>query len=124
MQEIQKNPNNEYKKKYDIIKSIKDLDAQMLNITLKHGKNTFEFKYPRTILKSLDFFSSKIPDLKIREKLEKIYKKFTLKEQDENFIKDIVKIEFNRKIIYEDKDFLKNKENNIEMPDIVDDMFD
>ena len=34
--ELEQNPNNEYKKKHDIIKSMKNLDAQMITITIKH----------------------------------------------------------------------------------------
>ena len=37
--ELKNDPNNEYKKKHDIIEAIKDLDAQMLTINLCHDGN-------------------------------------------------------------------------------------
>ena len=123
--ELKNNPNNEYKKKHDIINSIKDLDAQMLTITIKHKDHILKFKYPRSNLLRLDYTDLKIPDLKEREKIETFYK--GLSGKDDLFISEILKIEFSKKIIYEDNKLL-SKENNIiinnETHDIVDEMFE
>lgn len=128
LQELKDNPNNEYKKKHDIIQSIKDLDAQMVTITLKHNNELVDFKYPKRILESLDFYESHIPDLKVRDKVEGLFKGIFGREQDNLFIKEIAKIEYKKKIIYEDKELLNLKENvsnsMIETHDIVDEMFE
>lgn len=128
LQELKENPNNEYKKKHDIIQSIKDLDAQMVTITLNHNNEMIEFKYPKGILETLDFYKSRISDLKIRDKLEELFKDFSGRKKDEIFIKEIAKIEYKKKVIYEDKELLKFKENvsksTLETHDIVDDMFE
>lgn len=127
LQELINNPNNEYKKKRDIISSIKDLDAQMVTITLKHDKEIVTFKYPKRLLQQIEFYGWYIPDLKIRDKVEKLYDNIYSGEKDELFMKEIAKIEYSRKVIYEDKELL-NLDNsvteNIEgTHDIVDDMF-
>lgn len=126
LQELKDNPNNDYKKKHDIIQSIKDLDAQMVTITLKHNDEIIDFKYPKRILNNLDFYESHIPDLKTRDKVEQLYKGIYGK--DDLFIKEIVKIEYKKKVLYEDKELLKSNENDTknmqETHDIVDDMFD
>lgn len=128
LQELIDNPNNEYKKKHDIIASIKDLDAQMITITLKHDKEMVVLKYPRYVLKEMELYESYIPDLKVRDKVEKLYKNMCYQEKDDTFIKEIVKIEYKKKTIYEDKKLLdleNDLSNNIEEThDIVDDMFD
>lgn len=107
--ELEQNPNNEYKKKYDIIKSIKDLDAQMLTITIKHNDNVITFKYPKNKIDRLDYSEWDIPDLKIREQMKEIYKGFGY-DNDNLFISEIIKIEYARKVLYEDQNML-NKQN-------------
>lgn len=123
--ELKDNPNNEYKKKHDIITSIKDLDAQMFTITIKHNDQIIKFKYPRSNLYRLDYSDFKIPDLKDRDKMETLYK--GLYGKDDLFISEIIKIEYSKKIIYEDKTLL-NKEIESPVPnethDIVDEMFE
>lgn len=121
--ELENNPNNEYKKKYDIIRSIKDLDAKFITITVKHNDKLCTFKYPQHLLYKMDFYEWHIPDLQIREQIQNLYKDISYN-KDEIFMKEIVKIEYSRKVLYEDAKLL-DKENNIqETHDIVDDMFD
>lgn len=128
LQELIDNPNNEYKKKHDIIGSIKDLDAQMVTITLKHDDEMITLKYPRNILEQMDLYEWHIPDLKVRDKVENLYKNIYGQEKDDTFIKEIAKIEYKKRTIYEDAKLLdleNNLSNNIEEThDIVDDMFD
>lgn len=128
LQELIDNTNNEYNKKHDIIGSIKDLDAQMITITLKHDNEMVVLKYPRNTLEKMYLYEWNIPDLKVRDKVEKLYKNMYGQEKDDTFIKEIVKIEYKKKTIYEDKKLLdleNNLSNNIEEThDIVDDVFD
>lgn len=122
LNEYENNPNNENKKKHDIIKSIKYLDAQMITITLKHNKNTISFKYPKSTLNNMSFSIWNIPDLKVRNEVDEIYKNI---HDDNVFINDIAKIEYNRKVVYKDDKLLEiNNELKKDEPDIVDDMFD
>ena len=125
LEEIKANPNNEYKKKYDIVNSIKDLDAQMITLTLKHNGKTITFKYPKEQLYRFYITSWHIPDVKTREAVEELYKDKRF--YDDYIVDDIVSIQYSRKILYEDKNLLNNdieetKENSI--PDIVDEMLD
>lgn len=121
--ELIDNPNNEYKKKQEIIQSIKDLDAKFITITVRHNDKFCTFKYPQNLLYNMDFYEWHIPDLKIREQMKNLYKDISWN-KDEIFMKEIVKIEYSRKVLYEDNELL-NIENNIqETHDIVDDMFD
>lgn len=128
LQELKDNPNNEYKKKRDIISSIKELDAQMVTITLKHNNEMITLKYPRNILEQMELYEWNIPDLKIRWKIGNLYKNIYGQEKDDTFIKEIAKIEYKKRTIYEDTKLLSlenNLSNNIEEThDIVDDMFD
>ncbi len=126
VKELQVNTNNEYKKKHDIINSIKDLDAQMVTITIKKGEELYTFKYPRSTLYNLDFSAYRIPDLKMREKVEGLYKSGYYN-NDNEFISDIARIEFSKKILYEDNELL-NKTNETYIKgspdvDITDDLF-
>ena len=120
IRELKENLNNEYKKKHDIIGSIKDLDAQMVTITLKHNGEIVTFKYPKGILYDLEHYNNQIPDLEARERVIELgfYNK------DEPFINAIAKIEYNRKVLYEDKELL-NENNKVleETLDITDEMF-
>jgi len=125
LQELKNNPNNEFKKKYDIINAIKDLDAQMITLELRHNNETVNIKYPRSELRNFNFSSWRIPDLKTRELVEKLYS--DVKGYDDFLLEDIVSIQYNKKILYEDKKLLNrdielNKTENI--PDIVDEMFE
>lgn len=104
LNEYENNPNNENKKKHDIIKSIKYLDAQMITITLKHNKNTISFKYPKSTLNNMSFSIWNIPDLKVRNEVDEIYKNI---HDDNVFINDIAKIEYNRKVVYKDDKLLE-----------------
>lgn len=123
LKEVENNPSIEDKKKYEIINSIKDLDAQMITITIKHNEQLETFKYPKRLLYDFDLYEWHIPDLKVRDKIENLYKGVTNK--DNVFISDIVKIEYSRKVIYEDKELLNNKNNMLEEThDITDEMFD
>lgn len=120
--EIINNPSQENKKKHDIIKAIKNLDAQMVTITLKHNDEIISFKYPKSYIYDLDYSDYHIPDLKIREKVQELYKETYNK--DNVFISEILKIEYSRKVIYEDNKLLNNKSNLIEEThDITDEMF-
>lgn len=121
--ELKKDSNNEYRKKHEIMQSIKNLDAKFITITVKHNDKFCTFKYPQNLLYNMDFYEWHIPDLKIREQMENLYKDISWN-KDEIFMKEIVKIEYSRKVLYEDSKLL-NKENNIqETHDIVDEMFD
>ncbi len=121
LKEMELNHTKEQKKKHDIIKSIKNLDAQMITITLKHDDKILNFKYPKSYIWSLDYNESKIPDLDVREQVEKLYK-YADGRKDNVFINDIVKIEYSRKTLYEDNELLNS--NKKETHDIVDEMFD
>ena len=106
--ELEQNPNNEYKKKHDIIKSMKNLDAQMITITIKHNEKIITFKYPKNDIDRLNYSKWNIPDLKIRNQMKELYKdSYNI---DNLFISEIIKIEYSRKIIYEDQNIL-NKQN-------------
>lgn len=120
IRELKENLNNEYKKKYDIIGSIKDLDAQMITITLKYNGEIVTFKYPKGVLYDLEHYNNQIPDLEAREKVIEL----GLYNKDELFINAIAKIEYNRKVLYEDKELL-NENNKVleETLDITDEMF-
>lgn len=121
--EIMNNPSQENKKKHDIINSIKNLDAQMLTITLKHNDEIITFKYPKSYIYDLDYSDWQIPDLKIREKIEELYK--GLYNKDNVFIGEILKIEYSRKVIYEDNKLLETNNNlQKETHDITEEMFD
>lgn len=109
LQELKNNPIYEYKKKHDILKSIKDLDAQMVTVTLKHKDNFITFKYPKSKVNSMYFSEYKIPDLKVREQILEWYKDRTISE-DDLFMSEIAKIEYARKVVYEDQSLL-NKQN-------------
>lgn len=99
---------NEYKKKHDIIKSMKNLDAQMITITIKHNEKIITFKYPKNDIDRLNYSEWNIPDLKIRNQMKELYKdSYNI---DNLFISEIIKIEYSRKIIYEDQNIL-NKQN-------------
>lgn len=121
LKEVELNPTEEQKKKHDIIKSIKKLDAQMLTITLKHDDKILNFKYPKSYIWSLDYNEDKIPDLDVREQVKELYK-YANGRKDNLFINDIVKIEYSRKTLYEDIKSLDS--NKKETHDIVDEMFD
>ena len=124
-QELKHNPNNKYKKKYDIINAIKDLDAQMITLTLKHNGETITIKYPRKQLYNFNFCDWHIPDVKSRKMINELYK--NINGFDDFLLEDIVSIQYSRKVLYEDKSLL-NKDliakNEYENPDIVDEMFD
>lgn len=124
-QELKDNPNNKYKKKYDIINAIKDLDAQMITLTLKHNGETITIKYPRKQLYNFNFRDWHIPDVKSRKMINELYK--NINGFDDFLLEDIVSIQYSRKVLYEDKSLL-NKDliakNEYENPDIVDEMFD
>lgn len=120
--EIRNNPSLENKKKHDITESIKNLDAQMLTITLKHNNQTISFKYPKRCIFDLDYFEYQIPDLKIREKVQELYR--NINNKDNVFVSEILKIEYNRKVIYEDNKLLELNSNlEKENQDITDEMF-
>lgn len=122
LQELKNNPIYEYKKKHDILKSIKDLDAQMVTITLKHNDNLITFKYPRSKIYSMCYSKYKIPDLKAREQMEEWYKDRTISE-DDLFMSEIVKIEYAKKVLYEDQSMLNKQNIEQEMNDITDEMY-
>ena len=119
--ELKNNPNNEYKKKHDIIEAIKDLDAQMITINLCHDGKEITFKYPREQLYNFWLSSYNIPEVSKREELKQIYANTNFY-RDFN-IEDIKSISFRKQIIYEDKKELELN-NKKEEPDIVDDMFE
>lgn len=119
--ELKNDPTNEYKKKYDIIEAIKDLDAQMLTINLCHNDKEITFKYPKDQLHNFYFVDYYIPEVSKREELKQLY-------SDKNFyrdfaLEDIKSISFRKQILYEDKNKIELN-NSKEEHDIVDDMFD
>ncbi len=125
VQELKDNPNNEYKKKYDIINAIKDLEAQMITLTLKHNGEAVTIKYPRKQLYNFSFSDYNIPDVKSREIIKELYK--DLKGFDDFLLEDIASIQYSRKILYEDKNLLNKdieESKEYDNPDIVDEMFD
>lgn len=128
LQQLKDNPNNEYRKKHDIVQSIKDVDAQMITITLKHNNELINLKYPKYLLNNMELYESHIPDLKTRDKVEQLFKDMYGTDRDNLFMKEIVKIEYKKKVLYEDKELLNLKESVskviLETHDIVDDMFE
>lgn len=120
--EIMNNPSQENKKKHDIINAIKNLDAQMLTITLKHNDEIITFKYPKRYIYDLDYSDWQIPDLKIRAKVQELYR--NINNKDNVFVSEILKIEYSRKVIYEDNKLLE-LDSNLEKgnQDITDEMF-
>lgn len=125
IQELKENPNYEYKKKHDIISSIKDLNAQMITLTLKHNGETIDIKYPKKQLYNFFFSTWYIPNLQTREIVKDLYS--DIGGYSDFLLEDIVSIHYNRKTLYEDKELLDNiaekqeDENNLEAED---EMFD
>ena len=104
---LKSNPNNEYRKTHDILNSIKDLDAQNINITVKHNGEEITFKYPKSSLYHLNLLSWRIPDVETRNKVKELY--FDKHIYDDFYLEDIILIEYKKQAIYEDKELaLKN----------------
>lgn len=113
VEEFNNAPNNEYKKKHDIIKSIKDLEAQTVTIQIRHNNKELEFKYPKDQLYRFYLEGYYIPDVSSRNKLKELY--FNEKPNDDEYIKDIVAIKYRGKPIYQDEKMINlSKENSIE----------
>ena len=81
----------------------------MVTITIKHNENIITFKYPKKEIDNLNYSEWNIPDLKIRSKMRELYKGYGYN-TDSLFLNEIIKIEYSRKIIYEDQNIL-NKQN-------------
>ena len=111
---LQIRAHNKYKKKHDIIKAIKDLDAQNITITVKHNNKSLDFKYPKTQLYNFYMSDWYIPDLDSRKKLKDLYQ--NERPSDDEYIKDIVEIKYRNKAIYKDMAMQSDltKENKIE----------
>ena len=119
--ELEKDSNNEYKKKHDIIEAIKDLDAQMIIINLSHNGKEITFRYPKEQLYNFWLSDYYIPEVSKREELKQLYANTNFYRDFD--IKDIKSISYRKQIIYEDKKELEI-DNKKEEPDIVDDMLD
>ena len=100
----------------------------MITITLKHNNELINLKYPKYQLKNMELYESHIPVLKNRDKVEQLFKDMYGTDRDNLFMKEIVKIEYKKKVLYEDKELLNLKESVskviLETHDIVDDMFE
>lgn len=119
--ELKNDPTNEYKKKYDIIDAIKDVDAQMLTINLCHEGKEITFKYPKDQLYNFWFSDYYIPEVSKRDELKQIYANTSF--YRDFALEDIKSISFRKQILYEDKKELELN-NEKEEVDIVEDMFD
>jgi len=113
VEEFDTDANNEYKKKHDIIKSIKDLEVQTVTIQIRHNNKELEFKYPKYQLYRFYIEGYYIPDVPTRNKLKEVYSNERPSEDD--YIKDIVAIKYRGKPIYQDEKMVSlSKENNVE----------
>ena len=108
VEEFNNDSNNEYKKKHDIIKSIKNLEAQTVNIQIRHNNREVEFKYPKNQLYRFFMTEYYVPDTYSRNKLKE-------RPCDDDYIKDIVAIKYRGKTIYKDAKMINLvKENDAE----------
>lgn len=91
-------------------KKIKDiLDTEKMktvNVTVVQEGKTLTFKYPTNQLSRLYIASWYIPDLKTRDLYEKLFNGRYYR--DDEIIAKIIKIEYNKKVIYEGND-ISNK---------------
>lgn len=118
---LENNPINEYKIKHDIIKAIKDIDAQMLTINLCHNENEITFKYPKYQLYNFWLSDYYIPEVSKREELKEIYK--GERNYDDFQLEDIKSIRFRKQILYENKKEIELNNEKYEL-DIIDEMFE
>jgi len=111
---LQIRTHNKYKKKHDIIRAIKDLDAQNITITIKHNNKSLDFKYPKAQLYNSYMSDWYIPDLDSRKKLKDLYP--NERPSDDEYIKDIFEIKYRNKTIYKDISMQSDltKDNKIE----------
>lgn len=116
--EISNNPSNEQKKKHDIIQAINKIDAQMFNLTVERDNKRISFKYPKDQIYSFYFSSWRIPEVRTREQVEKMYGRW---DREKEIFNDIISISYRGKAIYEDKEFENKKEIEQESED---EMFD
>ncbi len=115
LKELKENPQNEFKKSFDIINAINSVDSKMLSLTIIDEGKIVDFKYPTEKLKTLYLYNGYIQDTKAREKVEKIYANRDLK------IEDIYQIKYRTHTLYEDS----NKQINEEYKkNIDDDLYD
>lgn len=119
--ELNNDPTNEYKIKHDIIKSIKDIDAQMLTIDLCHNGKDITFKYPKDQLYNFWLSDYHIPEVSKRSEIKEMYK--DERGFDDFHLEDIKSISFRKQILYENNKELELN-NEKEEQDIVDDMFE
>lgn len=123
LNEIKKNPDNLSRKKHDIINAIKDINGQMLTLTIKHKETIVSFKYPRDKLYNFYLNKSYIQDLEARKLIGDLYGGGT-SYSNQFFSEDIVSISYKKQILYEDRLSLNSKSFIQETHDIVDDMFE
>lgn len=119
--ELKNNPTNKYKMKHDIIKAIKDINAQMLTINLCHNDKEITFKYPKGQLYNFWLSDYHISEVSKRNEIKEMYK--DERGFDDFYLEDIKSISFRKQILYENKKEIELN-NEKEEPDIVDDMFD
>lgn len=116
--EISNNPSNEQKKKHDIIQGINKIDAQMFTLTVERNNERISFKYPKDQIYSFYFSSWRIPEVRTREQVEKMYGRW---DNEKEIFNDIISISYRGKSIYEDKEIESKKEIEQESED---EMFD
>lgn len=130
---IKENKDHKYDWLYinrDLLSSIRDIEAQNINITIKYDEEILTFKYPKSSLecdlKSGDTDSSgwnKSYDV-VKEFLKKHKDAKDWHNSDFDF-KNIVSITYGKKILFEkddDKELEKNIEDNYDV-DITDEMY-
>ena len=94
--EFEHNPKNEVKKIHDIIDSIKNIYAKELVLTVTKNNQTISFRFPKRELYSQSIWNMYIKNTSERKLVEELY------DNRDFSMKDIIKIEYRKKLLYKD----------------------
>ena len=94
--EFEHNPKNEVKKIHDIIESIENIYAKELVLTVTKNNQTISFRFPKRELYSQSIWNMYIKNTRERKLVEELY------DNRDFSMKDIIKIEYRKKVLYKD----------------------
>lgn len=94
--EFEHNPKNEIKKIHDIIESIENIYAKELVLTVTKNNQTISFRFPKRELYSQSIWNMYIKNTSERKLVEELY------DNRDFSMKDIIKIEYRKKVLYKD----------------------
>lgn len=94
--EFEHNPKNEVKKIHDIIDSIENIYAKELVLTVTKNNQTISFRFPKRELYSQSIWNMYIKNTSERKLVEELY------DNRDFSMKDIIKIEYRKKVLYKD----------------------